>query len=319
MKNIIFYLNLNDEKLKGFDKISKNMFDLDENILNYISKNSEGKFLLESLRSSKKFNIEKQENLDELWTSFNWETSADFHFSTKNYPFLNYKNMKTTKKDLKIMTEYKSSANPPNIYLKRNGESISLPKPNKLILSVGEKAYADNELDLDKLSTMLYYSIGEIGKMDLPVISYSLLKTSPSGGARHPTEGYLINFGIDALKEGVFHYDVENHALVKVNECLDYDVLKKVFFQLNHRHNLKPKALFVFTSRFERNMWRYREPRTFRVIFMDMGHIIANTKLVLNSLNIKNFCGHGFKDEDVEELLLVNGYEEAPFYFFALY
>lgn len=315
MKNILYYLNLQENEIKGFDKISKNKFTVTKQIIDKVLK--QGKNLPRQIRNEDCFEKEQKYNETlEDWKHHGCSISHDYHYGTKDYPFLDYSNIKTSKKDLHIMKKYNSQGKKPNIYQQKRGENIILPKHREL----NEKydCIAEEELtDLKKISTIFYYTLGEIGFMNLPELGKSLLKTAPSGGARHPTEGYLINLSLNGLQKGVYHYNVQKHALTYLKKQGELQNLRKTFFQLNQRGNT-PKALLILTSQFERNMWRYREPRSFRVILLDIGHIIANMKLVLNTLNIPHFCGHGFRDKEVEELLDIDGLEEGPFYFFSL-
>jgi hypothetical protein len=43
--------------------------------------------------------------------------------------------------------------------------------------------------------------------------AYAVLKTSPSGGARHPIEAYVLVRRVTGIRPGVYHYSVKRHAL----------------------------------------------------------------------------------------------------------
>lgn len=65
-----------------------------------------------------------------------------------------------------------------------------------------------------------------------PVNSYR--RTSPSGGAKHPTEASVyINKPIGDLEEGLYIYDVKHHALIRDESCETFS-----FFV---RPRIKPK------------------------------------------------------------------------------
>jgi hypothetical protein len=65
----------------------------------------------------------------------------------------------------------------------------------------------------------------------------------------------------------------------------------------------EPEAVLVITSVFTRNMYRYREPRTFRTVFLDAGHLIATADATAGSLGISTFFHHAVNDREVEREL----------------
>ena len=65
-------------------------------------------------------------------------------------------------------------------------------------------------------------------------------------------------------------------------------------------------------------MYRYREARTFRTIFIDIGHVASTIKLVSKGLGL-NYFGHSYLIEDeVEDLLNLNKFTEGAVYTVAI-
>lgn len=79
-------------------------------------------------------------------------------------------------------------------------------------------------------------------------------RTSPSGGSRHPTNGYLLVPG----QTFAWYYDPLDNQFHRSDIRVD-----ETFAEYGVLLTLAPV----------RNRSRYREPRTFRTIFMDVGHI----------------------------------------------
>lgn len=138
-------------------------------------------------------------------------------------------------------------------------------------------------------------------------------KTSPSVGSRHPTEGYVVLLEkVGDLESGVYHYSLAKNALELIELVIPNnitDIFPGVF-----RAKFTPKAIFILTSLFERNMYRYREPRTFRTVFMDAGHMAETVKLLSTSLNLNYFAHTYINEEDAEHLLKLNKLQEGVIY-----
>jgi SagB-type dehydrogenase family enzyme len=105
-----------------------------------------------------------------------------------------------------------------------------------------------------------------------------LRKTSPSGGSRHPTEFYVIASGIPGLSDGAYQIAPVDGVLDSVDsvstppaEWLDL---------LGLAAPARAWALILYSSLFERNRYRYREPRTFRTVHMDVGHLMTTCEFI---------------------------------------
>lgn len=112
----------------------------------------------------------------------------------------------------------------------------------------------------------------------------TLRRSSPSGGGRHPSEGYVAVEGVTGVPDGWYHITMDPFSLrsVPAPEGGARSLAEALTCSANwdDRH---PRAFVVVTSKFERNMYRYREPRTFRTVHMDAGHLAATARLVARS------------------------------------
>jgi len=50
-------------------------------------------------------------------------------------------------------------------------------------------------------------------------------------------------------------------------------------------------------------MWRYREPRSYRVVLHDVGHLAETASVVSHALGHSLLCAYGFADRALHELL----------------
>lgn len=177
-----------------------------------------------------------------------------------NYPFRDYSEEDWLKKDNATMDYYNKLWEHPNAFTKRTGKRIKLAEVADE--EIGE--LKGNEITKTFLSYLLKTTFGSLGTIkNHPIDSYR--RTSPSGGAKHPTEAQVyLHEALDDLEKGSYIYDVEHHALIRdksCDECFEMNIYEKSFS-------------IMLRSRVERPMWRYREIRSYRAILIDAGHIL---------------------------------------------
>lgn len=76
-------------------------------------------------------------------------------------------------------------------------------------------------VSFDAFSTLVEWTWGETAHVRNPDVGAHLLKTSPSGGARHPVEVYPVVLRIEDVPPGVYHYSVRHHALERLDAPAD--------------------------------------------------------------------------------------------------
>ncbi len=137
-----------------------------------------------------------------------------------------------------------------------------------------------------------------------------LLKTSPSGGARHPTEAYVC------LRQGTgrsftwFHVDACNRRLEFMNSAFSAgETLSSL--GVSRLNEERIEGAIVLTSKFSRNMYRYREPRTFRTIHMDIGHLLATVECLAKVEGLETYLGDPDCHDRIENLLRLDATTEG--------
>ena len=68
-------------------------------------------------------------------------------------------------------------------------------------------------IPFEDFSILLLWTWGHTHLLTDPQVGQYVLKTSPSGGARHPTEVYPVVLRVDGVEPGLYHYSVKNHGL----------------------------------------------------------------------------------------------------------
>lgn len=105
------------------------------------------------------------------------------------------------------------------------------------------------------------------------------LRSNPSSGNLHPTEGYVVMPQIEGLdlNPGLYHYAPKEHGLE----------LRAEFSAEHADHLLSPfpsgSFLFGLTSIHWREAWKYGE-RAFRYCNHDVGHAIGSTRIAAATL-----------------------------------
>ncbi|MEV4222787.1 SagB/ThcOx family dehydrogenase [Nonomuraea sp. NPDC049725] len=258
------------------------------------------------------------EELRRGWRARNWEAAARYHVATFDYPFLDYSAAKGGfAVDRQQMGEFRQIEPDMNRVKSYPGaETFPLPRPSAGLLD-GPVAMtpetARQEPPPDALARVLSMAFGAIGEIhyDVQPAAPALRRTSPSGGARHPCEAYLYNLGFEEFPAGVYHVHPTEPRLESVAEVPPEEQLAAQFQATWVRAPFTVRAIVVVTCVFERNMYRYREPRTFRTVHMDAGHLAATVELAARSLGLRTFTQYRDSEPLVEAHLGLHHLEEG--------
>lgn len=137
-------------------------------------------------------------------------------------------------------------------------------------------------------------------------------KTSPSAGARHPIEAYVLALRVAGLPRGLYHYEPEAKALELVRRGATAGQLEKY---LAGQWVFRPAAAVVFmTGVVRREQWRYGHPRSYRTMLFDAGHLCQTFCLVATWLGLAPFCTAALADSVVEKELRIDGFSEVLLY-----
>jgi SagB-type dehydrogenase family enzyme len=204
---------------------------------------------------------------------------------------------------------YMDWANQPDPFRRYEGSPLSalpLLKPDDAPLSpLYEDLYRDGAVagapvSVRSLSRFFEYSLAISAWKQAGELRWAL-RTNPSSGNLHPTEGYLL---IDRLPgvspfPGLYHYAAKEHALELRTEWPreGFDSLMQAF---------PPKAFLVgFASVNWRETWKYGE-RAFRYCQHDVGHAIGSVRIAAQTLGWRMVLLDGLADETVAALLGVD-------------
>jgi SagB-type dehydrogenase family enzyme len=174
------------------------------------------------------------------------------------------------------------------------------------------RRFSGRKLPLAALSTLLGLTAGVQKWVEVPVYGKVPLKTSPSGGARHPIELYVVAWGVDGVAPGLYHYAADTHVLerlragVRPRQVAKYLPLSGYF--------ARAAFLVLFTAVFERQLWRYPYARAYRAALIETGHMAQTFCLTATSMGLAPFCLMGLADSAIERDLGIDGITESVLY-----
>jgi SagB-type dehydrogenase family enzyme len=163
-----------------------------------------------------------------------------------------------------------------------------------------------------ELSQLLRLTSGITHWLTVPGLGEVPLKTSPSGGARHPIETYVVSLRVRGVPAGVYRYAPDRHELDVIRVGATGGELRKII----------PKqpwfagagVVVFFTALFERTQWRYEFPRAYRTVLIEAGHVCQTFLLTATSLGLAPFSTMAIDDARLEGVLGVDGISEAVLY-----
>jgi SagB-type dehydrogenase family enzyme len=244
-----------------------------------------------------------------------WLPHGSFHFATRDIDYI------TPEQGRRAARGYlRKSPQPPffKTYARVPRIRLAAPPPpdgeflHALLSRKTHREFSRKPVTLDAISQLLYYSFGVTGYLKAPVYGFLPHTTSPSGGARHPIEPYLIALRVGGLRQGIYHYQTQRHTLELVhsgpmrNRVLQYAEGQK--------HVANAAAVLVMTAVFPRSMWKYRHARAYRVVLLDAGHVCQTFCLVASWLGLAPFCTAVMSEKRIERDLHVDGITESALY-----
>jgi putative peptide maturation dehydrogenase len=184
-------------------------------------------------------------------------------------------------------------------------------------------------LPLAQLAQVLERAFGAHGQVQGAEDFDVLKKTSPSGGALHPTECYLVVRNVDGLARGLYHYRPVDHALqpLPLDEALvlanagrhtDAQGMDALDFLAwiavgGQQWFAEAHALCVLAPRFHRNFWKYRNhPKAYRVCILDIGHLSQTLLLSATEQGLGSYVTAAINEADLERAFGLTHWIDGP-------
>lgn len=168
------------------------------------------------------------------------------------------------------------------------------------------RSFSQKPMKVTDLSFLLWASTGIQRKEN----GYEF-RTVPSAGALYPIETYIVVNNVEGLQKGLYHYNIEAHALeeLKLKDLAE----ETTCAALGQEMCAQASVVFIWTAIFQRSKWKYAE-RAYRYVYLDAGHIAQNLALSATSIGAGTCQIGAFFDEEINKILGVDGEEESAIY-----
>jgi SagB-type dehydrogenase family enzyme len=141
------------------------------------------------------------------------------------------------------------------------------------------------------------------------------LKTSPSGGARHSIEAYVLVRRVEGLAPGLYHYQPGSHELHLIRRyTLRSSRVAMVAYLPRQGFYGDASALVLMSAVFARVQWRYAFARAYRTVLAEAGHHAQTFCLAATWLGLAPFCTMALADSRIERDLGIDGVSESVLY-----
>ncbi|HVL66352.1 MAG TPA: SagB/ThcOx family dehydrogenase [Vicinamibacterales bacterium] len=243
------------------------------------------------------------------WPSWG-HAAAFFHFDTKDVPFAGH--------SAAPEWHFRWQLEPPPRRPRREG-SLALPAfrtegelEEVLLARRSWRRFGERPLGLQAVASLLGLTwANQLWMHPREGMSFPL-KTSPSGGACHSLEVYVVARGVEDLEPGVYAYDPDAHALAKHGGAWSDSQLAEALG--GQEWTTRAAAVFLITAVFARVQWKYKFGRAYRVVLLEAGHFCQTFCLVATKLGLAPFCTAAMADSTIECALGIDGVSESIVY-----
>jgi SagB-type dehydrogenase family enzyme len=174
------------------------------------------------------------------------------------------------------------------------------------------RRFADGKVALGDLGTVLGLTWGVREWVAVPPLGRFAVKTSPSGGALHPIEAYVVARDVEGISPGIYHYDASRHRLELLRRGMTRDRMSD--YVMGQRWFADAAAFVLMTAVFTRTQWKYRYPRAYRVVLAEAGHLCQTFCLTATWLGLAPFCTMAIADSKIDRDLGIDGVTEGVLY-----
>lgn len=166
--------------------------------------------------------------------------------------------------------------------------------------------YRQEPLSLQELANLLWATQGVTVKAPAP-----WFRTVPSAGALHPIDTYLVINRMKDLEAGIYWLNVADFSL-DLKKPGDFST-RIAAAALDQNIARNAAVVFVWVAVIQRSSRKYRQ-RAYRYIYLDSGHIAQNLYLAATAMNLGCCAIAAFYDEEVNQIIGVDGREETTVY-----
>jgi SagB-type dehydrogenase family enzyme len=174
------------------------------------------------------------------------------------------------------------------------------------------REFLGSPVSLNDLAAVVRGSWGMTGRLDAGIFGELLAKTSPSAGARHPIECYILAWNVRGLAPGLYHYSVRRDGLERLGSG---DLRDQAVRSASGQAWVGNAAfLCILTAVADRVFWKYPSSDAYRLFLLDAGHLAQTFCLLATSIGLGPFTTAAIQESFIEKLLDIDGVREFPIY-----
>jgi SagB-type dehydrogenase family enzyme len=208
---------------------------------------------------------------------------------------------------------------PPPVKRYANSSSLRLPNPpltgefpNVLLARRTWRRFGKGRVSLAQLAVLLRLTAGMHLWAPTSAVGRLPLRTSPSGGAMHPIEVYVLALRVRDLQPGLYHYSSDRHVLERLQTGVRRGRVQR-YLPTQYWYE-DAAAVVFFSARFERLLWRYPYARAYRAAAVEAGHLCQTFCLTATWQGLAPFCSMALADSNIDGDLGLDGVSESVLY-----
>lgn len=169
-------------------------------------------------------------------------------------------------------------------------------------------------LSLRSAGAVLERAFGMHGRQEFLPGVVAIKKNHPSGGGLHPLEAYLLIQHVEDLVPGLYHYNVEAHALDLLSAMPAGEARAlSLSMVAGQDYFANAHAMIVVAPRFGRSFWKYRRhPKIYRAILLEAGHASQNLYLAATDLGLGAYVTAAINEVEIERAFGLDPLFEGP-------
>jgi SagB-type dehydrogenase family enzyme len=203
-------------------------------------------------------------------------------------------------------------------FVTRRGRRVPLERPSRadefsdvLIGRRTWRRFRRSPLPRESVGALLWLTAGVQAWLRTPRGERLALKTSPSGGARHPLDLYVLAKHVKGLPSGFYRYDGVTHELISIGPPASRQ--NRVYLPRQYWYE-DAAAIVFFCAKFGRTFARYQYPRAYRAVLIEAGHLCQTFCLTATWLGLAPFSTLALDDRRIESDLGLDGIIEGVVY-----
>jgi SagB-type dehydrogenase family enzyme len=246
------------------------------------------------------------------WAAWN-PAAGFFHAASRDQPFRSLTDAQT---ELQMRAGRRPWPGP--VYKPPGAARVKLPRPRAaapvllpLLQRRSWRQFKDGVLRGTLLSDLLWLT-GGIQKWVRTSVGTFALKTSPSGGALHPVELYVLVRRVQGFAPGFYHYSGVDHALRRLRRhprvgSIDHYLPEQPWFE-------GAAAVVFLVAHYDRYLWKYDYPRAYRGPLVEAGHLAQTFCVTATALGLAPFVSMALADSRIEREIGADGIARAVLY-----